>query len=74
MKKKSMRKRTRNNRAWIWIVTGLVAAVVVVAALILANQTTATPQPATTALTECGKPTCGQANAPVTVEEYSDFQ
>ncbi len=73
MTRKSKRRRAANNR--IWIIGGLVAAVLIVAVLILANQpNTVAALPAKTALTECGKPECGPANAPVTVDEYSDFQ
>ncbi len=68
--------RTRSNNNRMWLIGGIaVVAVVVVGLLVWANQGAATGKPPTlTALTECGQATCGQANAPVTVEEYSDFQ
>ncbi len=67
------KRRRANNR--VWIVVGIIAAALIVIALVLANQpNTVAALPAKTALTECGKPECGPANAPVTVDEYSDFQ
>jgi hypothetical protein len=56
-----------------WIIGAAIAAVIVVAALIYANSSPVAP-PTNSVLAQCGQPTCGQANAPVTVDEYSDFQ
>ncbi|MCL4487702.1 MAG: hypothetical protein M1570_06175 [Chloroflexi bacterium] len=57
-----------------WLVVGAVAAVVLVGVLVGASLA-ATPPPSTpTALNACGTPVCGQSNAPVTIEIYSDFQ
>ncbi len=56
-----------------WIIGGAIAAVVVVIALIALSANTPPPT-ASSALDKCGSPECGPANAPVTVEEYSDFQ
>ncbi len=71
-KASSKRRRTqRRSNTWIWIVGGGIVALLLVALLIWANQ----PAPVVSAsLDKCGHPECGQANAPVTVEEYSDFQ
>jgi protein-disulfide isomerase len=64
-----------------WVIAGVIAVVVLAGVLIIANVTFATPSaskvPATaapSAMDECGSPVCGQANAPVTIEIYSDFQ
>ncbi len=71
---RSQRSRARSNNR-LWIIGGLVVlAVVVVGGLIWANQSPPATPVTGTALTSCGKPSCGQANAPVTVDEYSDFQ
>ncbi len=58
------------------IIGGVVVALLIVVALIFAN-TQAAPSGTTAVnsdLAKCGQPTCGQANAPVTIDEYSDFQ
>ncbi len=74
-----MRKRRRktqrvNSR---WVIGGAIAVIVVVVGLIAASLTSA-KSPATaaapSALNECGGLECGQANAPVTIEVYADFQ
>ena len=74
MRKRRKRAQRVNQR---WIIGGLVAAIVVVAGLIAASLTFAkspsTPA-ATFYLSECGGLECGQADAPVTIEIYSDFQ
>jgi protein-disulfide isomerase len=64
-----------------WVIAGVIAVVVLTGALIVANVTFATPSTskapvptALSAMSECGSPVCGQANAPVTIEIYSDFQ
>ncbi len=56
-----------------WIIGGLVAAIIIVVALVIANQSPV-PAPTNSVLAQCGQASCGQANAPVTVDEYSDFQ
>ena len=67
-------KRTRARPNYLpWIIGGVVAAVIIVAALVWANSSPV-PAPTNSALAQCGQPTCGQANAPVTVDEYADFQ
>ncbi len=73
VKMASSRKRKRQQRSNItmWLIAGAVGAVLLVALLVWANQPTPV---AGAALDKCGRPECGQANAPVTVEEYSDFQ
>ena len=76
--KRSKRSRRMDRR---WIVVGVVAVVSLVVVLIAANwvlapqsmASSAEPVPAS-ALSECGGPSCGQADAPVTIEIYSDFQ
>ncbi len=74
MAKASSRKRRAQRRSnfTIWIIVGAIGAVLLVALLVWANQPPGPPPAA--ALDKCGHPECGQANAPVTVEEYSDFQ
>ncbi len=69
MRKKRTTTRPRDTR---WIIGGAAAAVLVVGVLIWINLTYAAPS--SNALGKCGGPECGQANAPVTIEEYSDFQ
>jgi len=72
------KRRTRVNRVNPrWIIGGIVAVIVVAVGLIAASLTSATS--ATNAITpsalnECGGLECGQANAPVTIEVYADFQ
>ncbi len=57
-----------------WIIGGLVVAAAVVALLVWANQPPPPATPSSSYMAQCGQPTCGQANAPVTIDEYSDFQ
>jgi protein-disulfide isomerase len=74
MRKRRKRAQRANPR---WIIRGLVAAIVVAVGLIAASLTfakSATTAAATSALDECGGLECGQANAPVTIEVYADFQ
>jgi protein-disulfide isomerase len=54
-----------------WIVVSAVAAVVVVGVLIALNQMSTTAQPAPAASTTRDR---GSPDAPVTIEEYADFQ
>ncbi len=53
------------------IVAGVIVAVVLVAGLVVLNNTTSQPLPTTVASTSRD---WGSPNAPVTIEEYSDFQ
>jgi protein-disulfide isomerase len=78
MARKRKRARQQDMR---WIIAGAVVAVAVLGILIWGNQVSAarTPMPtlaaaAPTDLDKCGSPECGQADAPVTVEVYADFQ
>jgi hypothetical protein len=74
MKRKRTRVRRLNAR---WILGGAAAALVLAGGLIVASLTPAKPAfvPMTSsALSSCGGPECGQPNAPVTIEIYSDFQ
>jgi protein-disulfide isomerase len=69
-------KTARRNRTWIVV---SIIAILFVAALIVINDLTlaAPPQSATSlpsTLDQCGKPECGQPNAPVTIDLYADFQ
>ncbi len=74
MANKRQARARRNNTRWLIVVAG--AAILVVAALILINVISMSPTSAAgnDALGQCGKPECGQANAPVTIEIYGDFQ
>jgi hypothetical protein len=70
-------RRTRaqhKNTSWIVGVGG--AAILIVAGLVVASLTLNRPVPAASpsVLNQCGTPICGQANAPVTIGIYSDFQ
>jgi len=74
MRKKRRRAQRVNPR---WVIGGIVAVIVVVVGLIAASLTSAksaTTAIASSALNECGGLECGQANAPVTIEVYADFQ
>jgi hypothetical protein len=57
-----------------------IVVVVLVGVLVVASVTSASraaqvsATPVASALGQCGSPECGQANAPVTIEIYSDFQ
>jgi hypothetical protein len=73
MTKRRTRSRGINTR---WVI-GIVIAAVCVAGILVAlslRSTSSPPAALSSALSQCGKPTCGQANAPVTIEIYSDFQ
>jgi hypothetical protein len=63
------RRHKSDNRKWL--IGGAVAAILIVGLLLLINLNSGTPP---NTLASCGSPTCGPANAPVTIEEYSDFQ
>lgn len=74
-RKSAQRKNTR------WLVGGAVAVIVLAGALVVSSLVSAaarpTPAPsaaAPSALDKCGGADCGQANAPVTIEVYADFQ
>jgi protein-disulfide isomerase len=76
------KKRTKTHRAnKRWVIAGVVAVVILASVLIVTSvtfATSATPKASTTnalsAMSECGSSVCGQVNAPVTIEIYSDFQ
>jgi protein-disulfide isomerase len=51
-----------------------IAIVLVVVSLTSAAKSPVTVTTASSALSECGGPTCGQATAPVTIDVYADFQ
>jgi len=72
MPKTRLPKKRQQRANPLWIVGLVVVAVALVAIIAYANR----PIPATTAeaLGFCGQAECGQANAPVTIEIYSDFQ
>ena len=76
MQKKRVKVHRKSTR---WITAIIVAAIAVATVLVMTSLTSAR-SPAITitslpsALSECGSTTCGQANAPVTIEIYSDFQ
>lgn len=79
MSKKGTRLRRVDRR---WAFGGVIAAVLLLVALVAASLTLSPLQPLTSSaaavltstMSECGSPECGQANAPVTIEIYSDFQ
>ncbi len=73
MTRKRARPRRRNYTPWI-ILGVMIAAVVIVGVLVSVNQNAQATPPVAGQLDKCGKPECGQANAPVTIEIYSDFQ
>ncbi len=59
-----------------WLIGGGIIAVLVVALLISLNTGVNAGAGASgnSSLDTCGSQTCGQANAPVTIDIYSDFQ
>ena len=62
-----------------WIRTIAVVAIAIAIVLVVVSLTSAAKSPVTvttasSALSECGTPTCGQATAPVTIDIYADFQ
>ena len=69
MQKKRATARRRNTG---WIKTVAVAAIPIAIVLVIVSLTSAAKSPATvttaSTLSQCGGPTCGQTNAPVTVE------
>jgi hypothetical protein len=77
MSKKQTRVRRVNARWAIWTAIAVIvlAGALIAASVISASHSTKVP-PTTvaSALSWCGGPECGQANAPVTIEIYSDFQ
>jgi hypothetical protein len=73
MRKRHTRSRRVNTR---WII-GIAVTAVCAAGILVALSLGSTPPPSaalSSALSQCGSPACGQANAPVTIEIYSDFQ
>jgi hypothetical protein len=74
------KRRIKRKRSYTgWIIGGVILAAVLVVGLLVANQQGAasvaplgTPRPEP--LDKCDQKECGQANAPVTIEEFSDFQ
>jgi protein-disulfide isomerase len=67
----------RKNTGWIRtiaVVATAIAIVLVVVSLTSAAKSPVTVTTASSALSECSTPTCGQANAPVTIDIYADFQ
>lgn len=70
------RRRGAQPKKMRWIVGVGMAAILVVAGLIAGSLMLNRPSAATSSsvLSQCGTPVCGQANAPVTIEIYSDFQ
>jgi hypothetical protein len=76
MQKKRVKVHRKSTR---WITAIVVAALAMAAVLVMTSLTSARSSAITvtspsSALSECGGPMCGQANAPVTIEIYSDFQ
>ncbi len=70
---KTRRKTRGRSRSTRWIIGIAAVAILAVAVVILTSQTN-TAQQEPNNMGSCGQPECGQANAPVTIEEYSDFQ
>jgi hypothetical protein len=80
MPKRHVRRRRDANMRRI-VVLGAIVALLMAGALIAASLTSARSSSTLasgtvipSALGQCGGLTCGQANAPVTIEIYSDFQ
>jgi len=74
------RAKRRQNVTLLWVIGGVVAAAAIAVALVSVNASAsttaasvATPSPPAP-LDACGAATCGQANAPVTIDVYADFQ
>ncbi len=77
MQKKRATARRNRNTGWIRAIA--IAAIAIAIVLVAVSLTSAAKSPVTvttasSALSECGAPTCGQANAPVTIDIYADFQ
>jgi len=77
MSKKRTRVRRVNAR---WAIEVAIAVIVLAGVLVAVSVTSAShsvqvaPTTVASALGWCSSPECGQANAPVTIEIYSDFQ
>ena len=79
-KRRSRRMRSRNNN--VWVIGALVVVALLVVGLIVLNGTNASDAsapavaspPVAAALDACGSAACGDANAPVTIDVYADFQ
>ena len=72
------RRRRNNSNVIVWaLVVGAVALVALIIAINNSNAAgpqIATNPPAAAPLDKCGTATCGDANAPVTIDLYADFQ
>ncbi|MBI4674507.1 MAG: DsbA family protein [Chloroflexi bacterium] len=75
MSKSTARKRRAqpSSNSTYWIIGGVIAAAVVVLGLVLINLMAAPRTPGAPAQTSAGR-VLGNANAPVTIDMYSDFQ
>ncbi len=75
MSKSSARKRRaqQSSKSSYWIIGGVAAAAIVVLGLVFINLTTAPRTPIAPAKTSAGR-VLGSADAPVTIDLYSDFQ
>ncbi len=77
MQKRRATARRQNKTGWIRAIAVMaiaIAIVLVVVSLTSAAKSPVTVTTASSALSECGGPTCGQASAPVTIDIYADFQ
>jgi protein-disulfide isomerase len=75
----SKRRKRAQQTSTRWLIVGAVVVIVLAGGSIVASAISAKPAPVLTAaipapLDECGSSECGQANAPVTIEIYADFQ
>jgi protein-disulfide isomerase len=72
------RRRKNNSNLIIWALIGGIAVVAVLIIVInnsnAAGAKVAANPPAAAPLDKCGTATCGDANAPVTIDVYADFQ
>lgn len=75
-------RRRRKSNSNFWVVGGIVVIAIVAVALVIVNSNAAGAggarisfnPPAAAALDKCGATTCGQDNAPVTIDVFADFQ
>lgn len=63
----------KKNNSSLWIIGGVAAAAIIVLILVLLNLNTPTPPPTPPAAVSAGR-VLGSADAPVTIDLYSDFQ
>jgi protein-disulfide isomerase len=73
------RRRKNNGMVIVWAAVGAVALIAVLVVILNSRTTAAGTQisfdpPPPAALDKCGTATCGDANAPVTIDLYADFQ